>query len=99
VREIEREIDGSIRQLPTWRAPRAEVLGDLMRTHRDATEVVFLNSLRAETFDGSPEDFCAVFGQENRLRASSLWALKWASEYCLAISATANRSPKFCRLG
>jgi hypothetical protein len=94
VREIEREIDASIRQLPTWRAPRAEVLGDLMRTYRDASEVVFVKALHAETFDGSSEDFGAVFGQENRLRAGSLWALKWASEYCPAISAAANRSPE-----
>jgi len=94
VREIEREIDASIRQLPTWRAPRAEVLGDIMRTYRDASEVVFLKALYAETFDGSPEDFGTLFAQENRLRAGSLWALKWASEYCPAISATANRSPE-----
>ncbi len=94
VREIEREIDASIRQLSTWRAPRAEVLGDLMRTYRDAIEVVFVKALHSETFDGSLKDFGAVLGQENRFRAGSLWALKWASEYCPAISATANRSPE-----
>lgn len=92
VREIEREIDASIHQLSTWRAPRAEVLGDVMRTYRDAIELAFSKALHAETFDGSPKDFGAVFGQENRLRAGSLWALKWASEYCPAISTPANRS-------
>lgn len=93
VREIEKEIDDSICQLPTWQAPRAEVFEDLMRTYRDAIEVVFLQALHAETFAGSPEDFGAVFGQENRLHAGILWALKWASEYCPEITATANRSP------
>ena len=94
VREIEKEIDASIRQLSTWRAPKAEVLGDIMRTYRDAIEVVFVKGLYSETFNGSPEDFGAVFGQENRFRAGSLWALKWASEYCPTISATSNRSPE-----
>ena len=94
VRDIEREIDDSIRQLPTWQAQRAEVLEDLMRTYRDAIELVFLKGLHAETFDGSLEDFGDVFGQEDRLRAGILWALKWASEYCPEISATSDRSPE-----
>lgn len=94
VREIEREIDDSIRQLPTWQAQRAEVLEDIMRTYRNAIELVFLKGLHAETFDGSPEDFGAVFGQEDRTRAGILWALKWASEYCPEISATSDRSPE-----
>jgi hypothetical protein len=94
VREIEREIEDSIRQLPIWRAPRDELLADIMHTYRDAIEVVFLHALHAETFNGSPDDFGVVFGQENRFRAGSLWALKWASEYCPAISAATNRSPK-----
>lgn len=94
VREIEREIDAYICQLLTWRAPRAEVLEDLMRTYRDAIELAFLKALHTETFDGSAEDFGAALGQENRLRAGSLWAMKWASEYCPESAATAKRSPK-----
>jgi len=94
VREIEREIDVSIRQLPIWRASRAEVLEDLMRTYRDAIELVFLKLLQAETLDGPPDDFGAAFGQENRLRAGALWALKWASEYCPASGTPATRSPE-----
>lgn len=94
VREIEREIDTGIRQLPTWRRPRAEVLGDIMCTYRDAIEVVFLKALHAKTLDGSPEDFGLIFGQESRLRAGFLWELKWASEYCPASGATTNRSPE-----
>jgi hypothetical protein len=94
VRQIEREIDASIRDLPTWQASRAEVLVDLVRTYRDAVELAFLKALHAETFDGSPEDFGAAFGQENRLRAGSLWALKWASEYCPLVGAPTNRPPR-----
>ncbi|MFI5341119.1 MAG: hypothetical protein ACHQ7N_14950 [Candidatus Methylomirabilales bacterium] len=94
VRQIEREIDARIRELPTWQASRAEVLGDLMRTYRDAIEVIFLKALHAKTFDGSPEDFGAAFGHENRFRAGSLWALKWATEYCPAIGVSTNRPPK-----
>jgi len=94
VREIEREIDASIRQLPTWRIPRAVVLRDLMCTYRDSIEVVFCNTLDVAIFDGSLENFGPVFGQENRLRAGSLWALKWAIEYCPEISATVNWSTK-----
>jgi len=94
VREIEREIDTSIRQLPTWQASRAEVLRDLMRTYQDAIQFVFIEALDAKIFDSSPDDIGAVIGQENRLRAGSFWALKWASEYCPAISETTNRSPE-----
>lgn len=94
VRQIECEIDARIRELPTWQASRAEVLGDLMRTYRDAIEVVFLRGLHAATFDGSVQDFGAAFGHENRFRAGSLWALKWASEYCPAIGVSTNRPSK-----
>ncbi|MEA1995066.1 MAG: hypothetical protein U9N18_02780 [Campylobacterota bacterium] len=94
VREIEREIDANICQLLTWRAPRAEVLEDLMRTYRDAIEFAFLKALHTETFDGSAEDSGAALGQENRSRAGSLWALKWAAEYCPESAPTAKRSPK-----
>jgi hypothetical protein len=94
VRQIEREIDASVRDLPTWQASRAEVLVDLVRTYRDAIELVFLKALHAETFDGSPEDFGAAFDQENRLRAGTLWALKWALEYCPLVGAPTNRPPK-----
>ncbi len=78
----------------TWRAPRAEVLEDLMRTYRDAIELAFLKALHTETFDGSSEDFGAALGQENRVRAGSLWAMKWASEYCPESAPFAKRSPK-----
>ncbi len=94
MREIETEIDTRISQLSTWRAPRAEVLEDLMDTYRSAVELVFIKMLHTETFDGSPEDFGAVICRGDRFRAGYLWALKWASEYCPSISATANRSPK-----
>jgi hypothetical protein len=82
VREIEGEIDASIRALPTWQAPRAEVLEQLMRTYRDAIELVFCRYLHAETFDSPPEDFGVAFAHENQLRGGVLWALKWATEYC-----------------
>jgi len=94
IRQIEREIDASIRELPTWQASRAEVLVDLVRTYRDAAELVFLKLLHTETFDGSLEDFGADFALENRLRAGYLWALKWASEYCPLVGAPVNRPPK-----
>ena len=94
VREIEREIDSNICQLPTWRGARAEVLEDLMQTYRDAIELAFLKGLHTETFDGSAEDFGAVLGQENRMRAGFLWALKWASEYCQESAPTNKRSPE-----
>ncbi len=93
VRRIEREIDDSIRELPTWKVSKAEVLEALVRTYRDAIELVFLKALHAETFDGSPEDFGSVFQQENRFRAGSLWAFKWASEYCPEIGAPLTQPP------
>ncbi len=94
VREIEGEIDANICQLPTWRAPRAEVLEDLMRTYRDAIELVFLKALHTETFDGSAEDLGAALGQENHIRSGSLWAIKWAAEYCPESAPTTKRSPE-----
>lgn len=94
VREIESEIDTDIRQLPIWRAPRADVLNDLMRTYRDAIECIFLRVLHAEIFDSSRADFGAHFVEENRIRAGILWALKWASEYCPVSGTPATRSPE-----
>lgn len=94
VREIERGIDAGIRDLPTWQGSRAEVLGDLVRTYRDAVELVFAKLLHAETFDRSPEEIGTLCGHENRLRAGALWALKWASEYCPEIGTPTSRDPK-----
>lgn len=94
VREIERGIDAGIRDLPTWQRSRAEVLGDLVRTYRDAIELVFAKLLHAETFDRSPEEIGTLCGHENRLRAGALWAMKWASEYCPEIGTPASRDPE-----
>lgn len=94
VREIEKEIDASIRDLPIWQASCAEVLGDLVRAYRDAIELVFAKLLHAESFDASPEEIGALCGHENRLRAGALWAIKWASEYCPEIGIPASRDPK-----
>ncbi|MBN1906279.1 MAG: hypothetical protein JW927_14405 [Deltaproteobacteria bacterium] len=97
IREVEREIDANICQLRTWQGPRTEVLSDLMHTYRDAIELAFLKALHAETFapfDGFSEEFGAALGEENRLRAGSLWAIKWASEYCPESAASTKRTPK-----
>jgi hypothetical protein len=85
VREIERAIDAEIRELKIWRRSRAAVLADLMRTYRDAIEVVFLELFFLQThtaLDVSASDVGNPFAQENRLRAGVLWSLKWASEFC-----------------
>jgi hypothetical protein len=94
LREIESEIDDSIRELKTWQGSKAAVLEDLMRTYRDTIEVVFVELMHAEVFDSSPEDFGKSFGNENRIRAGILWALKWALEYCPEGGAAGTRSPK-----
>ena len=94
VREIESEIDASIRALPTWQAPRAEILEQLMCTYRDASELVFCRYLHAETFDSSPEEFGVAFGHENQLRGGVLWALKWATEYCPESRPVGTRLPE-----
>jgi len=94
VRQIEREIYARIRDLPIWHAPKADVLGSIVLTYRDAIELVFGKVLHAETFDASPEEFGALVGQESRFRAGALWALKWAPEYCPEIGAPTNISPK-----
>lgn len=91
VREIESEIDASISALPTWQTPRAEVLEQLMYTYRDAIECVFFHILHAKTFDSPPEDF---FEFENCWRGGVLWALKWASEYCLDNGPAGAMSPE-----
>jgi len=86
VREIEKAIDADIRALKIWRRSRAAVLTDLMRTYRDAIELVFLERFFLEahtaTLDVSAEDVGGLFAQEIRLRAGILWSLKWASEFC-----------------
>jgi hypothetical protein len=94
VREIESEIDASIRSLLTWQAPRAEVLEQLMHTYRDALELVLCQLLCAMTFDSPPEEFGVAFGYENEIRGGVLWALKWASEYCPDSGPAGARSPE-----
>jgi hypothetical protein len=94
VREIEREIDTSIRALPTWQAPRAEILERLMHTYRDAIELMFCRYLHAMTFDRSPKDFSVALGNEDQIRGGMLWALKWATEYCPENGPSGLRSPE-----
>jgi hypothetical protein len=94
VRQIEREIDAGIRELPIWQGSRAEVLRDLVRTYRDAIELSFLRALHAETFEGSPDDFGIAFSEESQFRAGSLWSLKWASEYCPEVGVATSRAPE-----
>lgn len=67
VREIESEIDTSICALPTWQAPRAEILEQLMRTYRDSIELIFCRFLLAEAFDNPREDL--VLPLETRARS------------------------------
>ncbi len=93
VRQIEREIDAAIRELPIWQGSRAGALGNLVRTYRDAIEVSVGMALHAETFD-SPDDFGAALIQENRFRAGSLWMLKWASEYCPEVGVPTSQAPQ-----
>jgi hypothetical protein len=94
IRQIEREIDTRIRELPIWQESRAEVLGKLVRRYRDAIELSFVMALHAETFDSSPDDFGAALIQENRFRAGSLWSLKWASEYCPEVGVPTSQVPE-----
>ena len=82
VREIESEIDDHIRKLDIWQTPRAQLLEQLMCTYRDAIELVFCKFLHAETFDSLPQDLGDIFGHEDLIRGGTLWALKWATEYC-----------------
>src|ERR1700675_1378412 len=93
VRQIELEIDAGIRHLPIWQGFRAGGLADVVRTYRDLIEVAFIKLLDAETFRGSSEDFGAAFDLENRVRAGSLWALKWASQYCPEAGTLTSRTP------
>ena len=86
IREIEREIDAEIRALPIWYRSKATVLTDLMQSYRDVMEILFLEFLFFEThasaLDLSADHVGTLFVQENRHRAGTLWALKWASEFC-----------------
>lgn len=92
IREIEREIDDNIRQLPIWQKPKDEVLNDLMCAYRDAMEVIFCVALSFKVCGGSLKDFGIIANQENNIRSGILWALKWAAEYCPIIGATVNRN-------
>jgi hypothetical protein len=84
VREVEKEIDAEIRALKIWRRSKASVLGDLMRTYRDVIELIFLKldflKLHSEALETTSADVTALLMHENRIRAGTLWALKWACE-------------------
>jgi hypothetical protein len=83
VRKVESEIDTSIGEMQTWQTPRATMLERIMGLYRDSMELVSLEFMHAELFDLPPEDLGAQFAKEDLTRNGVLWALKWASEYCL----------------
>jgi hypothetical protein len=93
-----REIDAEIRALKIWRRSKASVLGDLMRTYRDAIELIFLKldflKLHSEALETTSADVTALLIHENRIRAGTLWALKWACEFCPADGTQASSSDK-----
>jgi hypothetical protein len=98
VREVEKEIDAEIRALKIWRRSKASVLGDLMRTYRDAIELIFLKldflKLYSRALEITSADVTALLMHENRIRAGTLWALKWACEFCPADGIQASSSDK-----
>jgi hypothetical protein len=86
VREIERAIDAHIAGLAVWRQPKAHLLERLMRTYRDAIEVTVLVHLffevKGPSLGVTPNDVAVLFSEEHRHRTGTLWALKWAEQFC-----------------
>ncbi|MDX6531621.1 MAG: hypothetical protein QOH41_3911 [Blastocatellia bacterium] len=62
------------------------MLEDIMGVYRDSMELVALEFMHARVFDLSPEELGSQFAREDLTRSGVLWALKWASEYCLETS-------------
>jgi hypothetical protein len=83
VRQIEREIDDHIGSLTIWRQPKDCLLAQIMSAYRDAIEVVFAGRLMLEA-EGNANDISSrvavLFAEEQRYRAGTLWALKWAAK-------------------
>jgi hypothetical protein len=98
VREIENEIDSKVRALKIWQRPKQAVLADIMQAYRDSIEVVFAEclffQLHAEHDRAAAGGIGVVRAQENRWRAGTLWALKWASEFCLEDGGTGSSRPE-----
>jgi hypothetical protein len=86
VREIEKEIDGRVGGLDLWRRPKAGLLAQIMQTYRDAIEMTFVYHLFSEVcgeaLDVSANDVAVLFAEEQHRRSGTLWALKWASNFC-----------------
>jgi len=98
VREIEGQIDGDIRALPIWRLPRQAVLQEIMQAYRDAVEVIFVSHLFFQThpehINDAAHDLGVLFAQEISWRAGTLWALKWAFEFCAENGGAASVTPE-----
>jgi hypothetical protein len=98
VREIENEIDSKVRALKIWQRPKQAVLADIMQAYRDSIEVVFAEclffQLHAEHDRAAAGGIGVVRAQENRWRAGTLWALKWASEFCPEDGGTGSSRPE-----
>src|SRR5712691_2543873 len=98
VREIENEIDSKVRALKIWQRPKRAVLADIMQAYRDSIEVVFAEclffQLHAEHDRAAAGGIGVVRAQENRWRAGTLWALKWASEFCPEDGGTGSSRPE-----
>ena len=64
------------------------MLERIMGVYRDSIELVSLEFMCATAFDLPPEELGSQFAKEDLTRSGVLWALKWASEFCLESSAT-----------
>src|ERR1700733_7676287 len=94
VRQIEKEIDDGIRALPIWKRSKSAVLLEILQAYRDAIRTLFLFhfffDVQAGTGLISADDVANLHMQENRLRSGTLWALKWATQFCPEVGLSAD---------
>src|SRR5215467_14454760 len=67
IRQVEKEIDESIKALPLWRRARERVVRASLDYYRSASEVVMLGIARAALLQ-RPELFESAFLLENRIK-------------------------------
>lgn len=80
VRDVEKEIDDKIRDLPIWRTPRDTLLRAVLDYYRDSIEVIYAHMASKVQLGGfqGDDDFLTYIAIERDLHAGILQVLKWA---------------------